>query len=156
MFSLLRTVYEVEEGETAVVCLVVADHDLLLIRFHLMITQLSGNATGVWLISCNSLNFLTFVRTMSLSGLDYWVQNQQDFTIGESSHSVSNDVCFNVFTVDDSVAERNETVTLQLQITTDVEWIVLQTPDKMDPKIVIHDNDGNKLFLHTQIIALSD
>ena len=70
--------------------------------------------------------------------------NQQDFTIGESSsHSVSNDICFNVLAVDDSVVEGNETVTLQLQLNTDLEWVVVQIPDRTKPEIVIRDNDGN-------------
>ena len=45
-FSLEMSVYEVEEGETARVCLVAGSHDLPLIRFHLLIQDLGGNATG--------------------------------------------------------------------------------------------------------------
>lgn len=57
-FSLAQSVYEVEEGETASVCLVAADHDLPPVRFHLIILDLGGNATG--------LLFIFFVETYSL------------------------------------------------------------------------------------------
>ena len=90
-----------------------------------------------------TLNFLTFAHTQFPSGLDYLVQSQQDFTIGENTHHVSNDVCFDIFIVDDNVAEGNERATFQLQLNTDVDWVVIQIPNKMEPKIVIHDNDGN-------------
>ena len=48
-FSLAQSVYEVVEGETATVCLVAAENDLPLIRFHLIVLDLGGNATGSFL-----------------------------------------------------------------------------------------------------------
>ena len=48
-FSLAQSVYVVEEGETARVCLEAAENDLPLIRFHLIVLDLGGNATGLFL-----------------------------------------------------------------------------------------------------------
>ena len=45
-FTLEQSVYEVVEGETARVCLLANSHDLPLIRFHLNIWDIRGNATG--------------------------------------------------------------------------------------------------------------
>lgn len=46
VFTLPKKVYEVVEGENAEVCLLLANHDLPRIRFHLTVLPLSGNATG--------------------------------------------------------------------------------------------------------------
>ena len=45
-FTLEQSVYEVVEGDTARVCLLANSHDLPLIRFHLIILDIGGNATG--------------------------------------------------------------------------------------------------------------
>ncbi|CAI8019496.1 hypothetical protein GBAR_LOCUS11718 [Geodia barretti] len=118
-FSLAQSVYVVEEGETARVCLEAAENDLPLIRFHLIVLDLGGNATGG----------------------DYAVDSEQYHAVGISSSSESHEICFEVAANDDAVSEGTEIETFQLLLSTDVSWVMLDVPRETTVDIVILDND---------------
>lgn len=141
MFLIPETIHEVTEGESAEVCLTLANHDLPRILFYLTVTYYSGNATGKTSLLCvpipSSGETYTFLH-FHIQGLDYTIQKPRDFSVGDSSHSI----CFDVLTTDDILAEGTETVVFHMHLTTHVSWVVLEMPDEPITEIIIQDNDG--------------
>lgn len=137
MFSIPETVHEVTEGESAEVCLMLANHNLPRILFYLTVTYYSGNATGILYHKASSSAHKHFLH-FHIQGLDYTLQNPRDFSVGANSHSI----CFDVLTIDDILAEGTEAVVFHMHLTTHVSWVVLEMPDEPITEIIIQDNDG--------------
>ena len=68
--------------------------------------------------------------------------SEQDHVVGVSSYSESNEICFDVATTDDTVSEGTEREILQLLLSTNVAWVMLDMPHLTTVDIVILDNDG--------------